>query len=228
MDMTRLTNIGGILALCSVLLLPALARAEHEAAHLGDARLGEVIYKDSCMDCHGRDGRGTFPGAPDFNAPNSVLVRNEGLLTRSDKVLLTHLLQGFTSTAEGAKESTGTDLSQLTIKNLRDVLSYLHVHFHYQTHAQAGEAIYNQTCVACHGANGKGTVPGAPDFTKKRGVMYQSDTVLLDHILNGFQSAGSPLEMPAKGANDALTIADLKNVMDYLHQNFHYRTYRSK
>ncbi len=226
--MAKLLTLGGVLALALVLLSPTLIRAEHGADHLGDARLGEAIYKDNCVACHGRDGRGTSPGVPDFNAPNSVLARNEGLLTRSDKALLTHLLQGFRSTVEGSKEPTGTDIAHLTIKDLRDVLSYLHVHFHYQTHAHAGERIYNQTCVACHGKKGKGTVPGAPDLTKKRGVMQQSDTILLDHILNGFQSSGSPMEMPAKGANDALTIADLKDVMDYLHQHFHYRTYRKE
>jgi mono/diheme cytochrome c family protein len=28
-----------------------------------------------------------------------------------------------------------------------------------------GKAIYDRDCVACHGPNGKGVVPGAPDFT---------------------------------------------------------------
>jgi mono/diheme cytochrome c family protein len=30
--------------------------------------------------------------------------------------------------------------------------------------AAAGKAVYSQTCIACHGANGKGTIPGVRAF----------------------------------------------------------------
>lgn len=40
-----------------------------------------------------------------------------------------------------------------------------------------GKAIYNQTCISCHGADGKGTLPGAPDFTLLKGPLAQSDDV---------------------------------------------------
>ena len=89
----------------------------------------------------------------------------------------------------------------------------------------AGEAIYNQTCVACHGDDGGGTIPGAPDFGAPDGVLAGDDGVLLDHILNGFESPGPLMPMPAKGGNDSLTIRDIRNVLTYLHDHFHYRTY---
>lgn len=91
---------------------------------------------------------------------------------------------------------------------------------------RAGEAVYNQTCVACHGENGKGEIPGIPDFSHNAGVLTQSDEILLKHILHGFQSQGSPMAMPAKGGNDELTIKDLRDVLIFMHQKFHYKSYQ--
>ena len=85
--------------------------------------------------------------------------------------------------------------------------------------------MYNQTCIACHGADGIGEIPGVPDFTEADGVLAGDDAILLDHILNGFQSPGGLMPMPAKGGNYALTIRDIRNVLTYLHQHFHYGTY---
>ncbi len=92
-------------------------------------------------------------------------------------------------------------------------------------HTLAGEEVYNQTCVACHGANGNGTVPGAPDFSRKGGVLAKPDEVLLKNMLNGFQSSGSPIAMPAKGGNEDLTVKDLRKVLNYLRSRFHQKSF---
>lgn len=84
----------------------------------------------------------------------------------------------------------------------------------------AGQAIYAQTCIACHGASGKGAIPGVPDFTKGEGPLVKSDAVLLQNISEGFQSPGSIMAMPAKGGNPALTSVDLKAVLAYLRSEF--------
>ena len=84
----------------------------------------------------------------------------------------------------------------------------------------SGADVYNQSCIACHGANGKGTVPGAPDLTQANGRLSQSDEVLLDHMTQGFQSPGSPMAMPPKGGNNTLTNADLQAVLIYMRESF--------
>lgn len=86
--------------------------------------------------------------------------------------------------------------------------------------AEAGGAIYSQTCVACHGEDGKGVVPGTPDFSKPGGVLAKGDTVLMSHIEQGFQSPGSPLAMPPKGGMEHLTRDDIKDVLAYMHREF--------
>ncbi len=86
--------------------------------------------------------------------------------------------------------------------------------------AAAGKAVYSQTCIACHGANGKGTIPGVTDFTAKDGPLSKPDTELLNSISNGFQSPGSFMAMPPKGGNPVLTEEDIKAVLAYLRAVF--------
>ncbi len=83
-----------------------------------------------------------------------------------------------------------------------------------------GEEVYNGTCIACHGENGKGAVPGAPNFTKSDGVLSQADSVLIDHMVNGFQSDGALLEMPALGGNPDLSEQDMADVLAYIRDAF--------
>ncbi len=57
----------------------------------------------------------------------------------------------------------------------------------------AGKAVYTGTCIACHGANGKGLLPGTPDFTKPGGVLSLSDKVLEDRIIHGFSTGDASM-----------------------------------
>ena len=83
-----------------------------------------------------------------------------------------------------------------------------------------GKKIYESTCVACHGKDGQGTLPGVPSLRKKGGALSKSDEQLIKSILEGYQSPGSPLAMPAKGGNPALTEADARAVLNYLRAVF--------
>jgi len=83
-----------------------------------------------------------------------------------------------------------------------------------------GQAIYAQACASCHGANGRGKLPGAPDLTKKGGVLTKPHAALQDHITNGFKSPGSRVAMPPRGGKKNLTDQDMKDVHAYLHKAF--------
>ena len=84
----------------------------------------------------------------------------------------------------------------------------------------AGNAVYSQTCVACHGADGKGAIPGVADLTKADGALAKSDDELIKSITDGFQSPGAALAMPAKGGNPSLSESDIKAVLAYLRSAF--------
>jgi len=80
----------------------------------------------------------------------------------------------------------------------------------------AGKAVYIQTCIACHGADGKGTIPGVKDFSAAEGPLSKSDKELVENITNGFQSPGSFMAMPPKGGNPALTEEDIAAVLAFI------------
>ncbi len=83
-----------------------------------------------------------------------------------------------------------------------------------------GKALYEGTCIACHGSDGKGAFDGVPDFTKKDGRLTKADDVLLKHIKNGFQSPGSFMAMPPKGGNPDLSDKDLADILAYIRHEF--------
>ena len=84
----------------------------------------------------------------------------------------------------------------------------------------AGREVYNAICVACHAENGQGLVAGVPDFTARGGRLAQSDEVLLQHIVNGYQSPGSPMAMPPRGGDPDLTDQDLRNSLSFIRRQF--------
>lgn len=84
----------------------------------------------------------------------------------------------------------------------------------------SGEAIYGRSCIACHGADGAGVLPGVPDFTAPGGLLTQPDAVLIERITKGYQSPGSPLAMPPKGGDPSLTAQQIRDVLAYLRKEF--------
>jgi len=81
--------------------------------------------------------------------------------------------------------------------------------------AAEGKALYEATCIACHGPKVQGAIPGVPDLAKG-GRLTKPDAELAANILDGFQSKGSPMAMPPKGGNPNLTAADAKALVVYM------------
>ncbi len=86
--------------------------------------------------------------------------------------------------------------------------------------AMLGETVYSQTCIACHGADGKGTIQGVPDFTSAKGRLTKTDDILLTNMINGYQSEGSLMAMPPMGGNPDLTDQDMADILTYLRNEF--------
>jgi len=86
--------------------------------------------------------------------------------------------------------------------------------------SEVGEKVYAQTCIACHGANGKGAIPGVSDFTKADGPLAKSDDTLFASIRDGLVTPGKPLSMPPKGGNPSLSDEEIRAVLEYLRSSF--------
>jgi len=86
--------------------------------------------------------------------------------------------------------------------------------------AKLGKAIYSQTCIACHGANGKGALPGVSDFTAADGPLAKSNAELARSVNEGLATPGAALSMPAKGGNPSLSDDDILALIMYLRSEF--------
>ena len=76
-----------------------------------------------------------------------------------------------------------------------------------------GEEVYNQACVACHGAG----IAGAPKFGDKAAWaerLAQGADTMHKHAIEGYQ--GKAGFMPAKGGRTDLTDQSVMNAVDYM------------
>lgn len=83
-----------------------------------------------------------------------------------------------------------------------------------------GERLYAQSCLACHGADGVGVMPGVRDPTEPDGALSKPDELLFVSIRDGVQGAEGALPMPARGGNPGLTEADIHTLINFLRKNF--------
>lgn len=180
------------------LSLPSLALAVHNQG-VGDFMQGAKTWANNCSRCHNIRDPQDMSDAQWTTTAFHMRIR-AGLTGQQTRDVLTFLQESNKlSTAEPAVKAE-------TASSTDSVFS--------------GSDIYKQTCIACHGANGKSAVPGAPDFTRPEGSLSQSDEVLMQHIIEGFQSPGSPMAMPPKGGNATLTTSDIQAVLGYIRENF--------
>ena len=74
-----------------------------------------------------------------------------------------------------------------------------------------GQTIYATYCQGCHGSGGKGTLSGAPNFTRGLSLM-KPDAQLFETVINGRNA------MP--GFQGVLKNEDIYDVISYI-RNFH-------
>ncbi len=80
---------------------------------------GKEIYEENCSACHGDNGKGAFPGiTPDFTSKN-------GPLSKSDKVLIEHITDGYESEGSQMEMPALGGNDELTDEDVKKVLAYI-------------------------------------------------------------------------------------------------------
>ena len=192
----KLTNTILSKLFASVVLLLSTAFMTSAIAEEGNSAVGAKLWAETCNRCHNMRDPKEFSDEHWATIVKHMRVRAG--LTGQDTRDITAFLQ-----------SANTPIKPVSKK--KQVVS---------ESGLSGKEVYNTTCVACHAANGKGSLPGVPDLTDKNGRLTKADLELLDNILMGFQTPGSSMAMPPRGGNASLSDADIKAVLAYIRSSF--------
>lgn len=186
-----------------------LAFADAGGAAAKGPRSGEEIYKVVCTACHATGAA----GAPKFGDKPDWAAR----LKKGQKALVASAIKGLKAMPP---RGGGADLSDLEMERVVVYLANQAGAAFKEPAAPApakaaaaakpdGKAIYDSTCVACHGTG----VAGAPKTGDKAAWAPRLKTGMEALYASALKGKGG---MPIKGGNMALADADIKAAVDYL------------
>ena len=84
----------------------------------GDTARGATVYNGTCVACHAENGKGAFPGVPNF-------TKRKGPLAKSDHELALNIITGFQSPGSMMPMPANGGDPNLSEQNVMDVIAYL-------------------------------------------------------------------------------------------------------
>ena len=193
-------RISNLCLVCILLLLTPLVASAFDYPEEGDFAAGSKAWADNCTRCHNMRSPTDLRDDQWVTTMFHMRVR-AGLTGQEARDILTFLQGSNTRMTSRSNAPISTMVSTSAA-------------------SASGQELYNANCTACHGADGKGAMPGLPDFTAKNGRLSKSDAELYQNIINGFQTRGSVMPMPPRGGNSALSDADISAVLEYIRGTF--------
>jgi mono/diheme cytochrome c family protein len=157
---------------------------------------GKKIFTDNCAACHGANGTGAVLGAADFtNMPQiaggaprdfyQIVTQGkgsmpswQGRLSQDDRWAVIDFVRTFSydpTLGEGAA-ATEIEPTQAATAAVCDESQTNPFKWDDVAAISAGQSLYVQKCGACHGTNGKGLLPGMPDFSAAGSKQDVKDT----------------------------------------------------
>lgn len=197
LKLNRQQMLGLSVLLLTMLISPASQARDFLEDEKGDSLLGAQVWANNCSRCHNMRDPQDLRDDQWITTVFHMRIR-AGLTGQQTRDILEFLQTANNPSA--AVLDTGSRSNSAS--------------------TASGSDIYNRSCIACHGGDGKGTVPGAPDFNNTTGPLSQSDEVLFQHIRDGFKSPGSVMAMPPRGGDSSLTDGDIQAALDHLRENF--------
>ena len=92
--------------------------ATQVSAAISKGATAKETYDKTCIACHGGDGKGAFPGTPDFTS-------SDGALSKSDNVLIDHITNGFQSEGSPMAMPPKGGNANLDTAGIKAVLAYI-------------------------------------------------------------------------------------------------------
>ncbi len=136
--------------------------------------IGQKLFLNNCAQCHASDGGGSrgFPNLTDGDwlwggAPDAIKA-------------------SITDGRTGAMPPFGPVLGEQGVKDMAHYVLSLSGSAHDSIRAARGKEKYAQTCVACHGAEGKGNpAVGAPNLTDKIWLHGSGEEAITTQVTKG-------------------------------------------
>ncbi len=119
---------------------------------------GYRIFSTNCTVCHGADGLGNGPLADKLGTRPANLANNDRLAQASDQEFF-RIIEGTAPHGRVSEDMPkwGLAIPQTEINSLIAYIRYLQSAKHpVAGNPVIGKQVYNNNCVICHGANGKG------------------------------------------------------------------------
>ncbi len=151
---------------------------------------GAPIYAEKCSPCHGDLGMGD--GAQGAQLPNPVPA-----IGRVDKARTAVPSSWYSMVTNGNLERFMPPFASLSEGQRWDVIAYVLSLSTSEEQLAQGEALYQDNCAACHGAEGRGDGPGAANLPA-------SPTNFLNQELMASRSANDLFESVQTGVGDAM------------------------
>lgn len=144
--------------------------------------IGQRLFLNNCAQCHGSDAQ----GSPSF--PN---LTDEVWLWGGEPE---QILQTITNGRRGIMTAHASLMTPAQASDIAQYIRSLNGLANDQTRIVPGKKLYDQFCVACHGAEAKGNqLLGAPDLTDGVWLYGSSEDSIVYGILNGRDN-----QMPAQ------------------------------
>ncbi|MEM7342706.1 MAG: c-type cytochrome, partial [Chloroflexota bacterium] len=169
--MRRLLIVVGLAFL--LLTSPALAQTPDSKPLVSG---GQALWSENCLPCHGETGLGDGPTSQAIEGP---IPNFADPITSRQSIPVEHFDVIKNGRIENLMPPWGNQFSDAQIW---DAAAYVWRLGTTEENLAAGEAIYTENCLACHGADGQGDGPEAPakitDFTNLAQMVQKSQTDL--------------------------------------------------
>lgn len=139
-------------------------------------KVGKRLFDDNCAVCHGFEAQGSqLIGAPKLT---------DNIWLYGGKVA--DIVQTITYGRNGSMPGWVASIGEGGVNKVTNYVLSLSGLAHNAEAAKEGKQVYASTCVACHGAEGKGMqMLGAPDLTDNDWLYGSSYTTVAESVRNG-------------------------------------------